>query len=420
MKKIFLIIILFFFSFNLSFATNLNINELKKILERIEKLESIVQEPEQKQILKSIKNKIEKILPILENKSFDEKNTDIKVQKIKEQILNRKLFSHLDIGLNDFKTEGEVTKLQKFLKDFVEPNLEVDGWFGNATRKAVEKFNQKYFSKKKSDFNPLLFFDKNEIQKNKIIFKDFLYWSEIDFISFKGLGRKTEIFCDGKKIDIFNDKNKSFFLVRGNKKQIYSFKNEKKFLEIIPVKAKRKITYVNLTKKTYVTKPSQEVLDRITEDRKLLTEAYTKAKKEKIFNGVFINPLDTKIISPFGKTRIFNHSRKSVHSGTDFRARTPLPVKAVNDGEVVMAGRDLYYCGKGIIVNHGLGIFSIYCHLSENKVKIGDKVRKGQIIGLTGATGRVSGPHLHLGVKFNGSFVNFEWLKRNSEILNEE
>lgn len=149
----------------------------------------------------------------------------------------------------------------------------------------------------------------------------------------------------------------------------------------------------------------------------MLSEIYKKADRDVKFNSPFINPLDTELISPFGKVRIFNDGRKSVHSGTDFRARTPIAVKSVNDGVVVLANFDLYYCGKGVIINHGMNIFTTYCHLSENKVKIGDKVAKGQIIGLTGMTGRVSGPHLHLSAKYNGGYIDFEDLKKKSEIL---
>jgi murein DD-endopeptidase MepM/ murein hydrolase activator NlpD len=119
----------------------------------------------------------------------------------------------------------------------------------------------------------------------------------------------------------------------------------------------------------------------------------------------FIMPLDSDITSEFGKARVYNETLKGFHSGTDFRAKTPVPIKSSNDGVVVLA-KERFYAGNSVIVDHGRGIYTCYYHLSEFKVKKGDKVKKGQILGLSGSSGRVTGPHLHFAVMLGGVQVD--------------
>ena len=115
----------------------------------------------------------------------------------------------------------------------------------------------------------------------------------------------------------------------------------------------------------------------------------------------FVYPLSSKLTSLYGNARIFNQQIKSYHSGIDFRAKIGTQIKASNDGVIVLA-KDLFYCGKCVIINHGNKIFSIYAHLSGFKVKVGEKVSKGKVIALSGKTGRVTGPHLHFGMVLEG------------------
>jgi len=116
-------------------------------------------------------------------------------------------------------------------------------------------------------------------------------------------------------------------------------------------------------------------------------------------------PLESKITSQFGTKRVFNGILKSFHSGTDYRAKTGTPITAVNRGRVVLA-KKRYFAGRSIILDHGQGIYSGYYHLSALKVKVGDIVEKGDTIGLVGATGRVTGPHLHFTIHVNGAVVD--------------
>jgi murein DD-endopeptidase MepM/ murein hydrolase activator NlpD len=100
----------------------------------------------------------------------------------------------------------------------------------------------------------------------------------------------------------------------------------------------------------------------------------------------------------FGHRRVFNGQPRSPHSGADLRARTGTPILAANRGRVVLA-KDLFYSGNAVFIDHGYGLYTTYLHLSEIGVKVGDIVERGQQLGVAGATGRVTGPHLHWGVR---------------------
>lgn len=100
----------------------------------------------------------------------------------------------------------------------------------------------------------------------------------------------------------------------------------------------------------------------------------------------------------FGHRRIFNGQPRAPHSGADLRAGTGTPIYAANRGRIVLA-KDLFFSGNAVYIDHGFGLFTTYLHLSEIDVKVGDLVERGQRLGLAGATGRVTGPHLHWGVR---------------------
>ena len=151
--------------------------------------------------------------------------------------------------------------------------------------------------------------------------------------------------------------------------------------------------------------PPQKVQKRIQNELKEANAIYAKFTPEALFNGAFIKPLDSFITSDFGRARIFNEQVASYHSGTDFRAAIGTKIKAANSG-IVRLAKDRYYAGLSVIIDHGYGIYSQYYHLSKLSVKVGEKVKKGQIIGLSGASGRVSGPHLHFGIFAGGKQID--------------
>ena len=109
--------------------------------------------------------------------------------------------------------------------------------------------------------------------------------------------------------------------------------------------------------------------------------------------------------SVYGTRRLFNNVRKSQHLGIDYRAKVGVPIPSSNKGKVVLA-QNLFYTGNTVILDHGLGVFTLYGHLNKILVKKGDLVNRRQILGEAGKTGRVTGPHLHWGVKVNGHWVN--------------
>lgn len=119
---------------------------------------------------------------------------------------------------------------------------------------------------------------------------------------------------------------------------------------------------------------------------------------DKLWEGSFILPLENSKSTAFGTKRIINRKKISVHKGLDINGREGEAIKASNRGRVVLA-EELFFGGNTIILDHGLGIYTVYMHLSEFKGRIGDIVSKGAVVGLVGSTGRASGPHLHFGVK---------------------
>lgn len=115
----------------------------------------------------------------------------------------------------------------------------------------------------------------------------------------------------------------------------------------------------------------------------------------------FIMPVQGRVSGSFGNQRIFNGVPKSPHSGMDIAVAQGTPIKASGDGKVLLGGGNYFYGGNMVIIDHGMGLQTIYMHLQEAKVKAGDNVKQGEIIGLAGKTGRATGPHLHWGASLN-------------------
>jgi hypothetical protein len=157
-------------------------------------------------------------------------------------------------------------------------------------------------------------------------------------------------------------------------------------------------------KEEYVT-PPPEVSERIRWEAELLESVYGQWTARWLGEGNFILPHDGKMAPNFGERRVYNNIPRSVHSGVDISAPSGEPVRAANSGRVALA-RDLYFSGQTVILDHGLGLFTYYCHFSRLRVKRGDVVRRGDEIGLVGSTGRSTGPHLHWGAKILQSRVD--------------
>jgi len=153
------------------------------------------------------------------------------------------------------------------------------------------------------------------------------------------------------------------------------------------------------------TEPNPEQQSEIKQAQDIKHEAFNKITPEREWSGMFAAPVNAASSDIFGTRRVFNGVTKSVHQGLDYRVGPGTPVMAINSGTVLLA-RFLYFEGNCVVIDHGQGLLSLYLHLSELKVKEGEHVDRGEEVGLSGATGRATGPHLHLAVRWQGVYVN--------------
>lgn len=151
--------------------------------------------------------------------------------------------------------------------------------------------------------------------------------------------------------------------------------------------------------------PNAAQQKRIAQEYREAMAIYEHSTPRRYWASPFALPMSSPVTSAFGTARLFNGTLSSFHSGTDFKAKPGTPVFAVNDGVVVLA-KGRYFAGNSVIVDHGEGLYSCYYHLSRIDVKVGQKVAKDAQIGLSGATGRVTGPHLHFAVMLQGVQVD--------------
>ena len=179
---------------------------------------------------------------------------------------------------------------------------------------------------------------------------------------------------------------------------------KKSFAQIVPVaKGFYRTSAISVPKK-YVD-PDPADVSRILAERDLKNDLLNKITNSQLWSGSFVAAAGISTSSEFGSQRTYNGKRQSVHQGLDYRATVGTPVRAINGGKVIIA-RELYFEGNCVVIDHGQGLLSLYFHLSQFKIKEGDTVTKGQQIALSGGTGRVTGPHLHLAVRWQGSYVN--------------
>jgi murein DD-endopeptidase MepM/ murein hydrolase activator NlpD len=152
--------------------------------------------------------------------------------------------------------------------------------------------------------------------------------------------------------------------------------------------------------------PSPEQIKRADEEHQKLRDIFDRVTPERLWGGKFRIPLDGVTTgSNFGKRRILNGNPGSPHGGADLPGVTGTPVHAAQRGRVVLA-EELFFAGNTVVVDHGLGIYTFYGHLSEIDAKVGDMLEAGTVLGKVGATGRVTGPHLHWGLTVERARVN--------------
>jgi murein DD-endopeptidase MepM/ murein hydrolase activator NlpD len=182
--------------------------------------------------------------------------------------------------------------------------------------------------------------------------------------------------------------------IKGRSKTI-SFKIEsKKYAEQrITIKDKRKVN------------PTAEDMKRIRRERVRINSALKHWVEKDEVNTRFILPVAGELSSPFGLRRFFNEQARKPHSGIDIAAPEGTVIQAPADGRVIESG-DFFFNGNSVFIDHGQGLVTMYCHMSQIKVKPGQKVAQGETIGAVGQTGRVTGPHLHWSVSLNDARVD--------------
>jgi murein DD-endopeptidase MepM/ murein hydrolase activator NlpD len=182
-----------------------------------------------------------------------------------------------------------------------------------------------------------------------------------------------------------------------NGKKVFEGKN----LKVVDGKYKSEVINVPKTK----FKPKASRVKRTKKEYTQAMKIYNFISKDILWKEDFINPLNTKITSNFGTKRVYNGKLKSYHSGTDFRAKNGTNIIASNSG-IVKISQNRFYSGGTIVIDHGHGVYSCYFHLSKMNYKTGDFIEKGAILGLSGDTGRVTGPHLHFSFRIQGIQVD--------------
>lgn len=218
-----------------------------------------------------------------------------------------------------------------------------------------------------------------------------------------------EVIVDGKKIKI--SKN-GYFVIPVDRDQLDQInislikKSELyKIHQIKIVEREFQIQEINGLPQNMVT-PDEEVLKRIISENKIIKKSKAVNSDYEYFTNDFIQPVNGIITGVFGSQRILNGKAKNPHRGLDIAAEKGTPVLSTNDGVVILAEEDLYYTGGTIVIDHGHGVKSIYAHLNSVEVKVDDKIKRNNVIGTVGSTGRSTGPHLHWGVMVFNTYVD--------------
>ena len=151
--------------------------------------------------------------------------------------------------------------------------------------------------------------------------------------------------------------------------------------------------------------PDAATLTRIAADKEIKDQAFSQSAPAPLWQGDFRLPVQSPATDSFGTRRLFNGKLASVHRGMDFRAASGTPVHAANAGRVILA-RNLFYEGNCVVIDHGQHFMTIYMHLSKILVSDGQIIQTHQLLGLSGATGRATGPHLHFAVRWQGAYLD--------------
>ena len=250
----------------------------------------------------------------------------------------------------------------------------------------------------------------------KVILLVSFFFSDLNAAEFKGsfkqgsfiLGKtkpNSEVKIDDKKIRVSKDGYFAFGLDRDRENNVIIVIKENgktKIIEKKVLKRKYKIQRIDGLPPKQVT-PPPEVYEKIKKDNILIGKARSVNTAYDYFKNKFIYPIDKYIITGvYGSQRILNGKPRRPHYGIDFHAPEGTAVKAMMDGEVTLAENNMYFTGGTIIFDHGHGISTLYMHMRDINVKVGQKIKQGQIVGTLGQSGRATGPHLDIRLNWFG------------------
>lgn len=222
------------------------------------------------------------------------------------------------------------------------------------------------------------------------------------------LAEGSNLKIDNKQIEIF-DKGRFIFAFG------------RKYKENIKIEINDKVKKFSVSKKKYTienikglprkkVEPSKEDLNKIISDQDKIKKAKKMGYKTRLFNEKFILPSKGRMSGFYGSQRILNSKPRRPHAGIDIAAKEGTSVIAPSSGIIKLVEEDMFFTGNTVIMDHGLGLISIFAHLNEVFVEKGEKVFQGQKIASIGMTGRATGPHLHWGVYLNNTSVDPEVL----------
>ena len=199
--------------------------------------------------------------------------------------------------------------------------------------------------------------------------------------------KKVEIFDTGEFVFAFGRKFKDTVTISINvNKKSFSVKNKEYLIERIDGLRKNKVV------------PGKNEIQKIKDDQKKIRESKKIGSKKKFFGKEFSLPVEGRISGFFGSQRILNKKPRSPHNGIDIAASKGTPIVSPSSGIVKLIEHDMFFTGKTLIIDHGLGLISIFAHLNDIMVSQNQEIKKGETIGTIGMTGRATGPHLHWGV----------------------
>jgi len=253
----------------------------------------------------------------------------------------------------------------------------------------------------------------SKIMKKNLFIIFFFLFNQAAAVEFKGkfiqghfiIGKTNpgiEILIDQKKIKVTEDGYFAFGIEKDRKLDIVITEGNKKIIKKIQ-KRKYNIQKIEGLPKKKVT-PPEEFYERIKRENKLIGDARETHSDLSFFKDKFIIPVDDAIITGvYGSQRILNGIPKWPHYGLDFAQKKGTPIKAMNNGIVTLAEEDLFYTGATLIFDHGHGISTLYMHMDKIFVNKGDHVKKGDIVGTVGTSGRSTGPHLDIRLNWFGT-----------------